>query len=333
MAQKFNRNYKLYVDTINASFVDVGAIGLTAGTKSLLIEPPFTVEFSVVKNNLASVNNAEITVYNLSEANRTLIHKDIWKTDIYRPIEFWAGYSNSEVDATIAATMTSTQIKTTADSRKLFPVIFKGNVTRAFSYRSGVNFLTKMVCQDAGFAAVNSYFKSNYVAGDSVGKIIEDLINSMGILPDGSRSISIGHISDTYYDKKIKKRISISGDPKDILMDYSNRHFFIDNEKAYVLNDNEFFKGSVPSISNINGILGVPLKETTLVHVDLIFEPGIVIGQSIFLDTTNVQYYNGPYKVTGLSHKGMISDSVCGEVITSLILTAIDENGVEVAIR
>ena len=176
MGQKYNRSYKLYVDTLNTTLIGPLEVG---ASKSVLIQPPFTIDFNVTRNNLSSVNNAEITVYNLSSANRTLIHKDAWQTNYYRPIELWAGYDNQVLNPTLAATMSPGQILASATQRQLFPRIFRGNVTRAYSYRTGVDFLTKMICQDAGFAASNSIFGKPFKKGTTKGSAIEALINSM----------------------------------------------------------------------------------------------------------------------------------------------------------
>lgn len=316
MPLKFRRNFKLLVDTQNASLnAAVGASNLGSTLQqisSLEITPPFTIEFDVVRQNLASVNTAFITVYNLGLNTRTLIRKDIWETDIYRPIELWAGYGDGQPPVLESINNPNAA----SDARQTFPRIFQGNVTRAYSYRQGVNFLTRLECQDAGFAAVNADVNFSYAAGTPILQIIEDLINAMP-------NVTIGAIGD--FPGTLARGISVIGDPKERLLEISGGRFFIDNERGYTLQDNEYLdSGAVPLITDDNGIIGVPQKELTLVKLDLIFEPGISVYQKIQLRTSTVPYYNGFYIVKGVSHKGMISQSVCGAVVTSLILDNLD---------
>ena len=312
MALKFLRNYRLLVDTNNSSFVGPSLPGSQTSINSIEITPPFTIDFSVVRQNLASVNTAEITVYNLGLNTRTLIRKDVWHTDIYRPIELWAGYGSGEAPAleSIANPNASNA------ARQLFPRIFRGNVKRAYSFRQGTNFLTKMECYDGGFASMNSDFSASYAAGTPRLKIIEDLINAMP-------TINIGAIGS--FPGTISRGISLVGNPQDRLQEFTGGKFFIDNERGYCLNNDEYLSNpAVPVITDDNGIIGIPTKDTTLVRMEMLFEPGIMIEQKIELRTRTVPYYNGFYIVKGITHRGMISPAVCGNVTTSLILDNLD---------
>ncbi len=316
MALKFNRNYQLYADTVNSTL----QVQQENVSNQVLIQPPFTIEFDVTRDNLATVNRANMTVYNLNLQTRTLLHKDAWETDKYRPIELWAGYGDSAPDLLQAAYQSSVQAAIARNNKKPFPRIFRGNITRAYSLRQGVNFLTKFECQDAGYAAVNSHFAQPYMKGTPIVKILEDLVNSMFQITVGA----IGDFPDT-----LMKDESYEGDPKQICIDIMSKYggkFSIDNEKAYFLKNDEYIQASVPILSDDNGIIGVPSKDLTNIRMDLIFEPGMVINQSVVLQTQTVPYYNGTYKVTGLSHRGIISPRVCGTMITSLVLTNLNPN-------
>jgi hypothetical protein len=52
----------------------------------------------------------------------------------------------------------------------------------------------------------------------------------------------------------------------------------------------------------------------------MIFEPRFLIGQALALESFTEKNFNGVYKVIGVKHKGVISDSVCGNAITSVTL-------------
>lgn len=319
MPLKFKRNYKLLVDTVNANLngvlAVVGGVDLRSDLdkiSSLQIEPPFTVEFDVTRADLATASTASITIYNLGLNTRTLIRKDYWATDEYRPVELWAGYGDGQV--------TGLQAIVNPNSSNIpvepFPKIFQGNVTRAYSYRQGVNFLTKLECQDAGFAIVNGDFNRTYGPGTPYKQIIFDAINA---LPH----ITLGAVGD--FPGVTPREITYCKNPTDLLEELTGGNFFVDGEKGYALNPNEYLlNATVPVISDANGLLGVPIKEKSRVHLQMLFEPGIIVGQKIQLITSTVPYYNGLYTVKGLSHRGIISPAVCGSVTTGLILDTLD---------
>ena len=77
---KFQRNYKL---TIQVSPNDV-----------IIVEPPTTIEFSIIRSTLASFNTASIKIYGLSKEHRSAIFQDLWNLRDYRAIALQAGYSS-----------------------------------------------------------------------------------------------------------------------------------------------------------------------------------------------------------------------------------------------
>lgn len=330
MPLKFSRNYKLLVDTVNATLngftgptvpaAATSATTIDSSTSSIEITPPFTVEFNVTRTNQAPVNNATITVYNLALATRTLIRKD-WPDTTYRPIELWAGYGDGlpTPEELIYGPNASVQ------SQRFFPRIFRGNVVRAYSFRQGNIVKTVLECQDGGYNSANATFAASYAAGTPYVQIIQDMINAMPFT-------NIGAIDD--FPGSLLKGEAFSGDPNTLLRNLLTQFgglFFIDNELGYALLPGSYVNlGNVQTISDNNGILGVPIKALGYVDVEMIFEPGVTIGQQINLKTTTVPYYNGQYTVCGISHKGLISGSICGDLVTKLTLNNLAANSVPV---
>lgn len=52
----------------------------------------------------------------------------------------------------------------------------------------------------------------------------------------------------------------------------------------------------------------------------MIFEPSIVLGQQLELESQQLPYLNQVYKVLGVSHDGIISGAKSGSMITRLEL-------------
>lgn len=314
MAQKFNRNYTLYVET---------ALGEVSGplapdqVRTIAIRPPFTIEFSVIRNTLSSTNEAKINVFNLGSITRDRIRKDQTELSVYRGLELWAGYGDpiavkSSLDPTLPAAVS---VPIANEAARLFPRIFRGNVTWAYSVRNGNNYITTIDAQDGGYASINANLGITFKAGTPVREVLIGLINSM----PGIRVGAIG----TFPGSLLKANTYV-GDPLlaiDGIIEAFGGKRFIDSERMYLMTSGEYIQGSIPVISTDTGIIGVPRLQKTIITVDMVFEPGLTVGQAVELRTMTSPKFNGLYSVAGIEHRGMISESICGAVITTAYLT------------
>jgi len=50
----------------------------------------------------------------------------------------------------------------------------------------------------------------------------------------------------------------------------------------------------------------------------MIFEPRLIVGQLVSIESVTAPQYNKRYKVVSLRHQGMISDSVSGQAVTTV---------------
>lgn len=268
---KFNRNFSLEVQT-------------QAGT-TLLITPPFTLQFDITRNSLISLNESTIRIFNLSPKNRNLIRKDRTDYGDQRNLILRAGYGTN------------------------LPIIFKGNITQAWSVRESVDFITTIQSFDGGFAAANAIMNSQFPAGTSQITILETAIKS---LP----GVSVGAIGA--FPGSIPRANAYTGSTMGFLNEQTNGGFFIDNGRGFVLSDSECIEGELKVLSSASGLLGTPVREQAFLNFEVLFEPRLVVGQRIKLDSITGSNFNSEYKVISVKHQGMISESVCGEAITSV---------------
>lgn len=254
------------------------------------ITMPFTLSFSIIRNTLAQANTGRITILNLSEDTRRRIYKDKYKTDVYKGVELRAGYGNT---------------------KETLPLIFKGNIMQAYSQRNGVNFETNIEAYDAGFAYVNANTSRSFTSGTSDRQILETLIKD---LPH----ISVGKIGS--FADKLPKGNTMQGSTIELIKNISKSNFFIDNEKAYCLQENECYAGNIRLITSDTGLLGSPLREESLLTFSIMFEPRLQVGQYVKLQSSTEKLFNGEYKVIGVEHQGVISDAQSGQCITKVSL-------------
>lgn len=271
---KFGRNYELTIETANLG-------------QPLHIKPPFTLEFDITRSTLSKANVAQFRIYNLSLQNRNLIRFNTYEFYRFRAITLRAGYGD------------------------FMPIVFKGNISVAWSVREGVNFISQIECYDGGFASVNS--SSGFPVNKDTPKraIIEKLFGDLS-----NYHVQPGVIGD--YSDNVPRGKPISGNTVDILKTVTGGGFFMDNGFANALRVNEYI--AAPNTLEINsqtGLLGTPVLEQNIVRFEMIFEPSLNVGTIINLTSTTGSNFNGAYKVTMVKHRGVISDAVAGTAITS----------------
>lgn len=282
MEAKFNRKYSLAVQT--------NTINPQTGTRdTITIQNPFTIEFDVVRNVLSSSNTCVLRIYNLSQVNRNLLRKNVYDYGVNRTCVFRAGYDTN------------------------FPIAFAGSVMQCFSVREGNNFITQIECLDGGFAFVNGQTNASFPSGTPFVTVLENLAKT---LP----GVSLGAIGS--YPGSLSRGNAYCGSTADLLTELTGGGFFIDNGKVNMLNDSECLAGRIFTVSSASGLLGTPLLENNIIHFEMLFEPQLQVGQQIQLDSITGQNFNGFYKVISVKHRGMISEAVCGDAITTVSMFA-----------
>ena len=270
---KFNRRYQLAVQTQDGS--------------TLVVEPPFSLEFDITRNVLTSANVCQIRVYNLNKRNRNQLRFDISNYGELRGIVLKAGYGEN------------------------LPIVFAGNISQAWSVREGTNFISQIECFDGGYALANGTYNQQFIAGTPQLSIINSMVAALpGVTP--------GVVSNV--EGEITRGNSYAGNTADLLNQLVPNQFFIDNTKANVLGDSECIRGDIETIDSNAGLLGTPIREQTIIHFDMLFEPRLKIGQLINLESSTDDSFNGSYKVVALKHRGVISEAVAGDAVTSASL-------------
>ncbi len=261
-------------------------VGQADGT-TLTVTLPFTIEFDITRNTLTSANVCSIRIYNLSLNHRNQIRYN--QSNLGQPfrlIRLKAGYGQN------------------------LPFIFTGNISQAWSVREGVNFITTIECFDGGFAFGNGTTNIEFPAGETLQNVVENLAESLPFVSRGA----IGSYPGT-----LTRGNSYSGNTADILKELTGGGMFIDQGKVHCLGDNEYIadNGNTLLINASSGLLGTPVLEQTIVHFDMIFEPNLEVGRRALLQSITEANFNGYYKITAVKHRGMISDAVCGDAVTT----------------
>lgn len=264
----------------------------TADNEFVEIKSPFTCEFNIVRNNLSSSNTATFTIYNLGSLKRSQIIKDIYDIGTIRAVQFYAGYAENEGD--------------------LIPRCFNGTIKQAYSTRQGPDFKTVIEAYDGMISMGTDFISMTSSAGEptavTIGKVAKELKNV--------DKITIG----TKFTDLTKRALAIVGNPLDIMKQLTNNNFYIDNQSAYALDQTEVVQGEIRLLNADNGLLGTPKKSELMVQAEMLFEPRMKPSQLLELQSATEYQFDGVYKVTGITHRGIISGSVGGDCRTVLTL-------------
>ncbi len=300
---KFNRTYSLFCEvgpyskptTANGSTVPNNQVFQKYATQSVTIDLPFTVEFTIKRENLATAQTANFKIYNLAEKTRDIIYKEWFNGADYAAIQFRAGYKDQFV-----------------------PLIFNGTVRQAYSSRVGRNnIVTEIEAYDGGFAQSNSFSNFTLSPGallsDTIIRLNSDLIKTfptpiLGTLP-----------------KFVNQRASVFCGPTYSLIQNLlpvGVNATIDNNQLKVLGNNDCFKlnNQIFVISSATGLLDIPMRQGNFIQVKMLFEPRLTIGQQVQLISEDIPIYNNIYPIQGITHEGIISPSVNGPLTTTVNL-------------
>lgn len=262
------------------------------GGADVIIKPPFTVEFDIQRHRFSSATLSTIRIYNLSETNRRKLRKDETEWGLKKTLVFKAGYGD--------------QLST----------VMVGNVSQGYSVREGNNYITTLFIFDGGFAYANAMVDPNsgvFTEGTPYKTVVTGLIKSLK-----DYDISLGSIGTVEGDSG--RGISLTGSTISNLNELTNGNFFIDNNTAHCLAKNECVPSPLKKITSASGLLGTPVREMYFLNLEMLFEPKILAGQKIEVESTTNKETSGVYQVISLRHRGIISDSVNGDCTTALTL-------------
>lgn len=298
--RKFGRNYWLSVQPNNL---------VNSDTTPIIIQPPFTLELDVSRGRLGSFNNATLRAYNLSPITRNRMLKDWNQFDTTRTMTLQAGYGVTNN----------------------LPLVFFGTLFECHSKREGTDYVTEIVGQ-AGGSTPNKYYQGNttFAAGTETRQIIATLVQNLAALSN----LSVGFIGQ--FPNKIETDYVPSNPLIDEINVLSGGCLSIDNGNINVYSQTEHLlnkDNTSPTpylIDSSMGLLGTPTIEQKTMTIPILFEPTLMPGQQVNLQSTTVETaqnpypilasYNGIQLVQNVHHSGIISQVTSGELKTDLTI-------------
>lgn len=272
-------------------FAPTYSVTVYSNFSTVTVSYPITCKFTVERGLLSDSTRANIQLYNLAPATRNEIFQDVFTFDTakWKYVHLKAGYGDLDKA----------------------PIIFKGRILQAYSYKSGgsTDVITEIQAQalDVFDCQTSHLFKAGTSYMDIHNTIAADMPNvTIG---------NVGGLSGT-----IQTDTQIDGSAFEELNKITNGHSFIDNGVLNTIMDNEVLDVPVPVITESNGLLDTPMRRDANLEVRMLFEPSLIVGQLLEISSTVAPNFNGQYKVVGFTHDCMISGSQAGERTTNVTL-------------
>ena len=293
---KFQRTYTVQVEAINGSIFEFGSAD---GSQPLL-----TMEFNVIRNILSSVQSGSFRIRNINQNTRNNIFKDNFNISSWRSVVVKAGYLGTPLST-----------------------IFYGKANTIMSYREtgGTDWITDIEGTDFSGLFSNSWSAwtddngngQAYTQKNVISHLVSDL---QATAKSYGQTLGIGVVNGF---NAPRYSYTAHDFTMNLLSIESGRLCFIDNGQIFVMPSNYSFVGNVIKISSDTGLLGTPRQQQSNLVAQMIFEPGLVPGQQVELDTQLTEFSsakNGLYKVVGVQHAGVISSTVDRGVITTVTM-------------
>jgi hypothetical protein len=205
-----------------------------------------------------------------------------------------------------------------------FPLIFKGSIKQAWSFRSGSSFITQLESFDGGDGAIHGTYKSSVNTSTSYFSNASNMIASLSKYGIGPGTIG----------PSVKKMGNFTtarsfDDHTFQLLKTLYSGFHVDLELANILSQTtdpvtdiityESLNNTPIVISSAIGLLGTPLTDGPhTLNCQILFAPQFRVSQLVQLQSQTARYLNKIYKVNAIQHRGIISPTVGGQAITTL---------------
>lgn len=242
-------------------------IGVSAG-QSVIVKPPIRISFSADKSVTGGLNKLTLRIYNLTQSNRLALVKDPEQRK-HIPLSLRVGYSGS------------------------LHLLYKGTVHSGQNFREGPDQITEIEGLDGGFDFLNS-FTSRTVRNKkrAIDRVLDDMPNTGRGKITGQQSL-------------IRPKVLVGASAK--LIDElvgEDETWYIDDEKLYIIKQNEVISSFIPVVSADTGLLNTPVRQDQKVTFDTLMNPGLKIGGLCSLISTTAPHLDGVYKIDAMSLSG-----------------------------
>jgi hypothetical protein len=272
---KFLRNYEIRIKT------DKG--------QEFTIAPPVSVSLTTDISYGSSVNNCNVTLYNLAPSTRGYLYKDKYSTPLYWQISILAGYGENELYE-----------------------IFRGNIQQCFSYKKNTEWITEIEAYDGSYQIAEGFVSETVAGGTNILDAVKRIIHTMPQMLMGAMG--------TPTNGTLTRGQTFEGPSYDKLQELVGGNAFVDQETIHILGQDEIIDDGVFYLSG-EDFYETPRRRDTWLELSTLFSPYIRIGRVCEIKSAE-KIYNGQYEVRSVKHTLTVSQASSGDATTMLGLYA-----------
>lgn len=243
--------------------------------KVIEILPPLKLVFNAYKSVFGGLNKMSMQIFNLKEDTRLRLVKDKEQVKIIK-YSFETGYVGM------------------GENKGKTELIFRGTVQEGSNSREGPDIITTLETLDGGTDFLNSYTNMTVKPG---AKPIEEIINK------DMPNTEIGKIDKK--DNLTRPKVLV-GNSVDLIEKSLNpgETWYIENEKFYIIKDEDTTSKFIPIVSAVTGLLSTPTRKDKVVTFSSLMNPSIKIGERIKLVSKTAPHLDGIYRVDTINYAG-----------------------------
>lgn len=264
MARLYNRDVK----------VTAGPLTISPRTATGEKQTVLAVKFDIDRDDGRSGNKAKLTIWNLTETNRTILQKKGLEVTIE------AGYVDEIVQ------------------------LFKGDIDTTTIERDAVNWMTTVELTDGGRAMKSARINESFRGGQPIGQMLKKAASALGldvgnleekVSTDGARSVL----------KELVSSVVLSGNAADVVEELAESmglKFSVQDKRLQFLGKGESLPGPAVKLSAATGLLGSPsIGEKGVIKIRSLLNGRVSPGRKIELESVIT---SGTLIARKVSHSG-----------------------------
>lgn len=238
------------------------------GNRVVTVRSPVRIAFNVSKSVAGGLNVADIKLFNLSETNRLAMARNP-EDSTYVRVELKVGYGDT------------------------LALVYRGSLLRGTNSREGADLVTTLNSKD-GWTDQQNSFTSRTVKGKS--GAIYALLSDM---PNTAR----GKLTEQ--PALLRPKVMV-GQTMQLINSLvaDDATWFIDDEKLYILKNDEVISSYVPVVNAATGLLDTPTRENYRLTFKTLLNPALRIGQLCEMQSVTAPYFNGIYRIDAVGIMG-----------------------------
>ena len=239
------------------------------GSRTEVIKPPLRISFEADKSIMGGLNKCRIQLYNIEERKRLALAKDAEQQGKRIPIRLSCGYQDRQ------------------------ELIFKGTIFTGGTERQGADLVTTIESQDGGFDFTNSFTSRTVEGGKrAVDSVRQDMPNT-----------DEGKITERPILTRPKVLVGNSAQLIDEMVG-PGETWYIEDERLYIIKDNEVTSRFIPVVSAATGLISTPTRSSQQVTFQTLINPTVKIGRRVKLESTTAPYMDGVYRIETITYSG-----------------------------